>query len=77
MIKMFEYIDNCQRFKISRQKMMADINKLAEKARKLGFSVTVEIGKITIDSKCFTYRQLDKGWKYIRTSKPKSLDIWR
>ena len=77
MIEMFKYIDNHQKFKISRQKMMADINKLAEKARKLGFSVIVSIGKITIDDKCFTYKELDKGWKYIRTSKPKSLDIWK
>lgn len=77
MIKMvFRYIDSNQKFKISRQKMMANINRLAKKARELGFSVTVEIGKITIDGKCFTYKQLNKGWAYIKKAQPKSLDIW-
>lgn len=74
---MMRHVKNCRKFKISRQKMMADINRLAERARKLGFSVTVQIGKITIDGKTFTYKELNKGWDYTKNSQPKSLDIWR
>lgn len=74
---MFHYVNRCQRNYIDRCNMMADINKVANEARKIGFIVFVEIGAITIDDKKFLYKDLNKAKKYIRTSEPKSLDKWR
>ena len=50
--------------------MMADINKVANEAREMGFTVFVEIGAITIDDKKFLYKNLNEAKKYIRTSEP-------
>lgn len=74
---MFNYINRCQHNYINRCNMMADINEVADKARKMGFTVFVEIGAITIDDKKFLYKDLNKARKYIHTSEPKSLDKWR
>lgn len=74
---MWEYIANNRKNKKNIRSIMRKINRLGNKAREMGFNVVIEIGIIHIDGHTFEYKNINKGWAYIKKAQPQSLDIWR